>query len=228
MPRPSWADEMQTAFLSERKKDFIDAQASSSTRPWLNAVTEAFNLEWPVEEPTAEEIAECDGDLAAAKTAKAAQRRGVSLSVSCTSLTRTHMHVQQIEWWFRNHTRANATGKANAKSAVLPLSRKKPQPLIAYQAYMHLFSDRVMPALRERYKAYVDALPEGEKAREWWGFACSEAARMLQDEPDDVKSEVETYRQQLVVVQDLFGIDFEAILKDHTPAAIDKVRALQQ
>ncbi|TFK80099.1 hypothetical protein K466DRAFT_451983, partial [Polyporus arcularius HHB13444] len=115
-----WTTDEQATWLTERVRRFTDAQADGTTRPFFNATTESWVVSWPVDPPTAEDIAKQDGDEEAAKREKFSKLRS------------------RIEWWFRNHTRANSTGSTNKSKAVLSLTRKRTQPLMPYQAYMHL------------------------------------------------------------------------------------------
>ncbi|KAI0713992.1 hypothetical protein C8Q76DRAFT_602887, partial [Earliella scabrosa] len=118
-----WTTDEQAVWLGERKAGFVDAQGKGTTRAFINATTEAFTQKWPVADPTPAEIAEEGGNLQAAKTSKLGKQRN------------------QIEWWFRNRTRATAAARGNGDGGagpVIPLVRRKPQPLMPYQAYMHL------------------------------------------------------------------------------------------
>ncbi|TFK79972.1 hypothetical protein K466DRAFT_459428, partial [Polyporus arcularius HHB13444] len=115
MVRPTWTTDEQAAWLSERKKAFADAQASSTTRAFLSAVTEAFLAKWPLADPTVEELADAGNKVEVAKDNKRTKLRN------------------QLEWWFRNRARANASGRTNASTAVLNLTRRRTQPLHPYQ-----------------------------------------------------------------------------------------------
>ncbi len=81
MPRPTWTTELQAAFLTERKGSFIDAQASGTTRAFLNATTEAFLAKWPILAPTDAELAEEQGDYDAVMANKKAKIRSMSARV---------------------------------------------------------------------------------------------------------------------------------------------------
>ena len=70
MGHNSWATQEQTQWLSGRKKAFADAQAAETTRAFFAATTEAFIKEWPVDDPTAEELAESKGNRELAITQK--------------------------------------------------------------------------------------------------------------------------------------------------------------
>ena len=71
------------------------------------------------------------------------------------------------------------------------LTKVQPQPLADYQAYMSLYTARVMPAARARYDEYLNGVPEGETPKGPWQFAQEELKRMLHEEPEEVKSEVD-------------------------------------
>ncbi len=137
--------------------------------------------------------------------------------------------LQQIEWWFRNHTRATATAaRQNNRGPLLSLTRKKVQMLVAYQAYMHLFRPRVMSAIKSNYMAYRDNLPDGEEARGWWSFTIEEAGRLLEQEPDEVKAEVEAFRQKHFSDQSPTALTIEDLMKDGFEDAMKRVRTLQR
>ncbi len=124
--------------------------------------------------------------------------------------------------------RANAVGRSNGSTAVLNLTRRRAQPLAPYQAYMHLYSDRVMALIKLNYAAYKHGLAEGVTPREWWGFATSEAKRLLEEEPNDVKAAVEAYRELQAQTANPTPFDLVALTTEGADEATKRVRAMQQ
>ncbi len=122
----------------------------------------------------------------------------------------------------------NATGRSNGSTAVLNLSRRCVQPLTPYQAYMHLYSGRVMSLIKLNYAAYKDGLPEGTTPREWWGFAITEAKRLLEEEPDDIKAGIEAYRELQAQTANPTPFDLVALTTEGAEEATKRVRAIQQ
>ena len=79
MPRPPWASDEQSLFLTERRKAFADSQVSGTSRAWLTATAVAFVDKWPLPDPTPEEITAADSDLQAAKNVLFEKQRLVSM-----------------------------------------------------------------------------------------------------------------------------------------------------
>ncbi len=52
-----------------------------------------------------------------------------------------------------------------------------------------------MPQISDRYVEYKAELPEGEEPKKWWPFCMEQVKKLLEDESDEVKAEVETKRK---------------------------------
>lgn len=145
----------------------------------------------------------------------------------------THLVVQQVRWWMLNRTRAGANKKKGADksvTAVLPLMDKKGRGLLPYQAYMRLYTEKVMPEIPVLYEAYRAAEKgEGRKPKGQWAFTIEEMQRQLNRETDEVKQEVDAYilkheaeklPEVLTSITELAATDLEK--------AREQVRALQR
>lgn len=227
MPRPTWTTDEQGHWLADRKRDFATARANGTTRAFLNATTEAFLTKWPILAPTEKELAEENNDIDAYKVSKSALYRKVRPTRPYSARVLTSLY-QRVEWWFRNRARANVTGRGNATTAVLNLTRRRPQPLAPYQAYMHVYSDRVMPLIKDNYRKYKAELPVDEQPREWWGWATAEAKRLLDTEPDDAKAAVEAYRQLHSQSSAPVAFDLKELMNEGAERAQEHVRGLQR
>ena len=226
MGQKPWTTNEQANWLKERKKAFVDAQVNKTTRAFFNSTTKAFVQKWPVGEPTVEEIAE-EGGLEEAQNARQVAQRTVSTharSVCRRKLT----HLQQIKYWFRNHTRMQSGTKATKVStATLLLTHKKVQMMFLYQAYMHLHRAHIMPLIKEAYIKYCGAYGEGKMPSHWFPWTCEEATCLLEKESDDVKQVVEAYRQAHYQEQTPTELAIEDIMKDGPEEATKRVKALQ-
>ncbi len=119
------------------------------------------------------------------------------------------------------------SGRSNASTAVLNLTRRRTQPLHPYQAYMHLYSDRVMPLIKLNYAAYKHDLPEGQEPREWWGYATAEAKRLLESKTEEVKAAVDAYRDLHRESKTPSVFDLNEITREGAAEATKRVRGLQ-
>ncbi|PIL23669.1 hypothetical protein GSI_13418 [Ganoderma sinense ZZ0214-1] len=209
MGRQTWATDEQVTWLSGHKKGFVEAQAESTTRTFFNSTLELYVQKWPVGDPTPTKLLDADGDVEKAKKGKLLKLR------------------QRIEWWIHNRNRLNAMNGGKGKTPVLSLACKKVQMMTLYQAYMHLFPRRVMPQLKAAYQKYLENVKEGEKVRHFWSLVTEEGPRLLQDELDDVKEQVEEYRQHHYQEQIPTPITFEDLMKEGLVEGQKKVAALQ-
>ncbi len=53
-----------------------------------------------------------------------------------------------------------------------------------------------MPVIADRYAEYKDALPAGEEPQKWWPFCMAETKKLLEEETDEVKAQVEKERKR--------------------------------
>lgn len=66
----------------------------------------------------------------------------------------------------------------------------------AYQVYIHLYNDTVLPKIREAYDTYRSLLGEGTKPRHFLAFMKDEAEKMLAGESEEIRKEVEEFRKK--------------------------------
>ena len=131
---------------------------------------------------------------------------------------------QQIRWWFINRSRQNKKGK---KNGVLVLQARRRQPLLVYQAYMHLYAERIMPEVHKRYEEYSASAPDGT-VKGKWAFTIEEVQRLYKDESDEVKGEVEAYRQSHLQDQPASVLTIEELVRSGIEQAQKSVRAIQK
>ena len=133
--------------------------------------------------------------------------------------------AQRVKWWYRNNTRMR--GKTLAVP-VLKLTKVQPQPLADYQAYMALYTARVMPAVRAKYEAYLSGVPEDGTPKGPWAFAQEELKRMLREEPEEVQSEVEDYIERHAAGQLAPELDPAQLLVEGLEEAQKRVQEIQK
>ncbi len=66
----------------------------------------------------------------------------------------------------------------------------------AYQAYIDVFGERVLPIIKARYREALEKVPEGTQKPEWVAFMSEHAKAMLAQEPVEVRDEVEQKRRK--------------------------------
>ncbi len=89
-----WTISEQDDWLGARYLDFKATQGKRGKGAAFTAsTTEAFNEVWPLPEPTAEEIAACKGDVAAAKSLLLQTRRNVSNTRARFPVNVTHVYT---------------------------------------------------------------------------------------------------------------------------------------
>ncbi|OJT12277.1 hypothetical protein TRAPUB_11176 [Trametes pubescens] len=180
MGRPSWADDEQTAWLWGRHDAFLTAHrdADSDTdmvSGFMTKTQQQFFDKFPL----------CAEPLEPSPDGKMP-----------TMEERIAKREQQIYWWFWNRRfKKKGDKKAAHASRSLGLAPKRPRPQQPYQAYMHLYKEKIMPQISDRYVEYKAELPEGEEPKKWWPFCMEQVKKLLEDESDEVKAEVETKRK---------------------------------
>ncbi len=105
--------------------------------------------------------------------------------------------LQQIYWWFWNRLVPGGKKKRKQEKSLLSLTAKKSRPPQPYQAYLTLYTTKVMPRLHQLYEEHKASVAEGEEAKKWWPFVITEAKRLLSQETDEVKQEVADYREMV-------------------------------
>jgi hypothetical protein len=106
---------------------------------------------------------------------------------------------QNIKTWFNNHGRETSGKSKNAKLLDLGSRPKKTRKLQLWQAYSRLyFDDRVKSTFHERLKVYQMEFEAGtiSKMPKRLGVLRKVTIEKLEGESDEVKAEVERYRQQ--------------------------------
>ena len=88
-----------------------------------------------------------------------------------------------------NHTRKTSSGEG--KHSRLDLTGKKPKRWQPYQAYSHLYYDKLRPTINSGYLAYIRDVPEGEKVDSLFKYRNQTLRAMLEQESSAVKAEVE-------------------------------------
>ncbi|KAL1942370.1 hypothetical protein VTO73DRAFT_6434 [Trametes versicolor] len=180
MGRPSWANDEQTVWLWDRHDTFLTAHCDADSDTdmvsgFMTKTQQQFFDEFPL----------CVESL------EPSQDRKIP-----TMEERVAKRKQQIYWWFWNHRFKKKDDKKAARaSRSLGLAPKQPHPQQPYQAYMNLYKEKIMPQISDCHVEYKAALPEGEEPKKWWSFCMEQAKKLLEDESDEVKAEVETKRK---------------------------------
>jgi len=206
--RRGWTTEAQEEFLTSHIPSYL-AEKSGSSRMrsdfWPPIWEQFFEL-WPLQlisDKEKEENQVDPGHLEKAKTVRI-------LSVYNAHVT--HITIQRIKEWYGNHTREAYIG---AKTKVLDFNGKKQKLLPDWQAYSHLFYDtKIKDVVMEEWPAERASLLERKANGEDIKDAPKEAPLWFRNkivraeffiETDEVKKEVEDYRQSLfgnIVVDD--------------------------
>lgn len=71
----------------------------------------------------------------------------------------------------------------------------KKRKLQSYQAYLHLYIDKIRPLILKRREEIVKALPAGEKPPDRLKLTIEVATALYKRESDDVKKIVERFRE---------------------------------
>lgn len=156
----SWTTEDQLVWLKAKVPEYLKKHAEGALDTFYAPTYQAFLDKWPASE--------------AGKTEK---RKKVSSTCLATNHINTY-YVQQIRWWFINHTRpVTSTGKKAAKGTEL-LETKK-YTMQAYQAYMKLYTKQVNKIADERYGQLAEPKPDK------FAFTCTVARELLKDESEE-------------------------------------------
>ena len=78
MPKKSWASNEQLDWLFGHLPDFRRAQEAKTTPSFFTKIYQEFHSQWPLSSPTAEEIADDDGNAEQAQTTKEKASESVS------------------------------------------------------------------------------------------------------------------------------------------------------
>ena len=85
-----------------------------------------------------------------------------------------------------------------------------------------------MAQIKTNYDAYKAGLPEDSVPRSWWSFAISEARRLYDAEPEEVKQQVLTYCSAHIANPHSPVVDLVELLRTGEDTAIEHARALQE
>ncbi|KAJ8472367.1 hypothetical protein ONZ51_g8553 [Trametes cubensis] len=192
-PGNIWATEDQTAWLSKRLPDFVKSQRENKTDKFFAVTYSEWFHRFDLEEPTAEELEEAQGDKEKAVSMKTKRQRQVSrphvdidIRLLTTFLDRL---TQRIWWWYYNRTRGVSSKR------VLNLNKKRTGYLHPYQAYIHLYKDRLMPLLSNKYYMYRVKLGSDVEPMAELAFRAKVGTELLAEESDEVKQRVENFRE---------------------------------
>jgi hypothetical protein len=78
MPKPQWTTKEQYEWLTERLPDFTAAQEKKSTAKFFGPLYAEWFKDFPNGDPTAEQLAEANGDRAVAEAKLMKAAKGVS------------------------------------------------------------------------------------------------------------------------------------------------------
>ena len=102
-------------------------------------------------------------------------------------------------WWFWNRAKGldlknKDKRKKNDGGLDFNAAPKKAIKRQHYQAYIDVCGDRVLPVLRSEFQEYLKTVPQGEKPKAWVAFMGERGKAMLDEEPEEVKAQVEAAR----------------------------------
>ncbi|OJT15786.1 hypothetical protein TRAPUB_4058, partial [Trametes pubescens] len=201
MGRPSWASDEQTEWLWDRHDMFLAARRDTDpdTDTVSNFMTKTHQLFF-------DEFPLCADPLEPSPDGQVPTRE-----------ERIAKREHQIYWWFWNRRfKKKSDRKAAHAGRFLGLVPKRARALQPYQAYMHLYKEKIMPEISDRYAEYKAELPEGEEPTKWWPFCMEQVKKLLENETDAVKAEVETKRKAAKT-----GVDWDVIFNaDHDDDAV--------
>lgn len=126
--------------------------------------------------------------------------------------------------WFNNHSR---TKKANSDLLTLSASVRKKKILPAYQAYQLLYGSKIDAVLSEEWKAKWEADHSDDETAQAKPppppihVRNAVAIRLLKEETEKVKAEVEEYRKKE-------GSDHEDKCGDGETTSLERAQAYQR
>lgn len=97
--------------------------------------------------------------------------------------------TKRLFHWFHNNTRPNS---ALSKQDVIPV-KKSAKRLAVWQAYQKIYWVKLKPIVDEAYKAHLNTLAKGEKAKPKIQIQTEVVRGEYAKEAEDVKAEVEKY-----------------------------------
>ncbi|RPD52383.1 hypothetical protein L226DRAFT_576900 [Lentinus tigrinus ALCF2SS1-7] len=219
MPTPrGWTSEAERLWFEELWKDFNESRVNNHSTAWMTGTQLAYFNRF---HPDVEIPANSD-ESKIFFTGLKADANGQFPRVSVAQ------RMKQVYWWFWNCAdgvdlkgRGKGKGKGKKKDGGLDLNAtpKKAVKRQAYQAYVDICGERVLPIIKEKFREYLKTVPEGEKPDDWVKFMGERAKAMLAEEPADVQKQVEDAR--------LKGPK-ETGLEIFTEAAASSVTAQQQ
>jgi hypothetical protein len=216
MGRKKWTTEEQEEWLSEWVPDFVQSQKDKSSSKFFAPIYSEFHKLWPYREPTEEEIEaqikegdteEGDTEKAKVKEEAKAKAKGIifkdenKVSIIFLSDMKSRLTVvyQQIYWWYFNHSRSTTSGTDSRNVLKLQGSRH----LQPYQAYSQLYYEsKLKPIIDKKYKEHLETVPSDEQ-KTAFAFRVNEMKKLFEDESDEVKREVEGYRQKKMNMSDI-------------------------
>ncbi|RPD52688.1 hypothetical protein L226DRAFT_603200 [Lentinus tigrinus ALCF2SS1-7] len=185
MGRPTWTAKEEAEWLEARLSGFQEARAAEKTSVFITALqSEFFRSFYPdVTVPSGKEDA--DVLFTPLKTDENGHAEQISVA----------KRKDQIYWWMWNR-RFGKLKSTKKPTEVLDLSTPKRTPKRhAYQAYITLYNDRMLPVIREGYETHKKNVMEGREAlRPWLAFMADEAKALLAKEPQEVQDKVEEAR----------------------------------
>jgi hypothetical protein len=198
MTKRRWTTTDQYAWLEGLIPAFIEAQEKKTVGTvFLPETFREWQKKWPVEAPTEKELKEAGGEQEKALASKTKAQESVSWRSSDISHTvKLTTTLQRIMFWFHNHTRSTTSG--TGKRAVLDLKGKR-KLAAPWQAYQSLYYEKKLKALVESaWQEYLSSVPEGSTPKKTRFVVKNELIqRLYAQESDEVKEEVEEYRQKM-------------------------------
>lgn len=87
MTRRQWATDEQLAWLRARNDDYLKARQNSALTQWWPQTYQGWFDQWPMPEPSAEEIASAKGDKEAAIATMKDKKKDVSMNIGTKNST---------------------------------------------------------------------------------------------------------------------------------------------
>ena len=210
--RRGWTTEAQEEFLTSKIPTYLASQGSKSRSDFWPTLWEKYFEQWPL--PLTSDKEKVEGEVDPDNLKKAKQVRIFSLS----DLHKTYSPCQRVKEWFNNHTRETYSA-GDKRKQVLNLKVKKPKLLPDWQAYSLLYYDtRVKEVVSDTWpierarlleqKSNGEEVVDAPEAAPLW-FRNKTTRSEFNMETEEVKNEVEKYRQSLLEDIDLEGIDPE-------------------
>lgn len=127
--------------------------------------------------------------------------------------------LQQIRNWLWNRREGKIAAGKKQKNPPLDLLVKKSSHMHPYQAYMRLYKKKIIPAIKVEYKEYEEKCKSGDagdpiEPDDWWKFACARARVLYENETDEVKKEVEEFREKntdVINLEQFYAADNEGM-----------------